>query len=86
MTSSLPSTPTRTKTLSWKRRLRRWLVRLRTSPFSIPALLLLMYAGLMIGLTQVADSWIVALAITPMVFALVLTLGCLLAYRRDFYA
>ena len=30
----------------------------------------MMYAGLMIGLTQVADSWIVALAITPLVFAL----------------
>ena len=44
------------------------------------------YAGLMIGLTQVADSWIVALAITPLVFALLITLGCLLAYMRDFYA
>ena len=51
-----------------------------------PVLLLLMYAGLMIGLTQVADSWIVALAITPLVFALLISLGCLLAYRRDFYA
>ena len=48
--------------------------------------LLLVYSGLMIGLTRVADSWIVALAITPLVFALLLTLGCLLAYRRDFYA
>ena len=86
MTSSSPSTPTQAKTLSWKRRLRRWIVRLRTSPFSIPALLLVMYAGLMIGLTRVADSWIVALAITPLVFALLLTLGCILAYRRDFYA
>ena len=86
MTSSSPSTPTPTKPLSWKRRLRRWLVRLRTSPISIPVLLLLMYAGLMIGLTRVADSWIVALAITPLIFALVLTLGCLLAYRQDFYA
>ena len=86
MTSSSPSTPRHTKPLSWKRRLRRWLVRLRTSPFSIPVLLLLIYVGLMIGLTQVADSWIVALAITPLVFALLLTLGCLLAYRLDFYA
>ena len=59
---------------------------MRTSPFSVPVLLLLVYAGLMIGLTRVADSWIVALAITPLVFALLLTLGCLLAYRRDFYA
>ncbi len=86
MTSSSPSTPTRTKPLSWQRRLRRWLVRMRTSHYTIPGLLLLMYAGLMIGLTQVADSWIVALAITPLVFALLLTLGCLLAYRIDFYA
>ena len=61
-------------------------MRLRTSPFSIPILLLLVYAGLMIGLTRVADSWIVALAITPLIFAVLLSLGCLLAYRRDFYA
>ena len=41
---------------------------------------------MMIGLTRVADSWIVALAITPLVFALLISLGCLLAYRKDFYA
>ena len=69
-----------------QRQLRRLLVRIRTSPFSVPVLLLMFYAGLMIGLTRVADSWIVALAITPLAFALLLTLGCLLAYRRDFYA
>ena len=86
MTSPPPTTPSRTKPLSIKRRLRRALVLLRVSPFSVPALLLLVYFGLMIGLTQVADSWIVALAVTPLVFALLLTLGCLLAYRRDFYA
>lgn len=86
MTSTPPASPIRTKPLSRQRRLRRVLVRLRTSPFSVPLLLLAVYAGLMIGLTQVADSWIVALAITPLVFALLLTLGCLLAYRRDFYA
>lgn len=86
MTSPSPVSPSRTKPLSLKRRLRRGLVRLRTSPFSVPVLLLMVYAGLMIGLTQVADNWIVALAITPLVFALLLTLGCLLAYRRDFYA
>ena len=66
--------------------MRRTLVRVRTSPFSIPLLLLLAYAGLMVGLTRVADSWIVALAVTPLIFALLLSLGCLLAYRRDFYA
>lgn len=66
--------------------MRRTLVRVRTSPFSIPLLLLLVYAGLMVGLTRVADSWIVALAVTPLIFALLLSLGCLLAYRRDFYA
>ena len=81
-----PDSPSRGKPLSPKRRLRRGLVRLRTSPFSIPVLLLLAYAGLMIGLTRVADSWIVALAITPLVFALLISLGCLLAYRKDFYA
>ena len=86
MVSTSTTAQTHTKPLSLKRRLRRGLVRLRTSPFSIPMLLLLVYSGLMVGLTQVADSWIVALAITPLVFALLITLGCLLAYRRDFYA
>ena len=79
-------TASRAKPLGVKRRLKRELVRLRVSPFSVPVLLLLLYAGLMIGLTRVADSWIVALAITPLLFALLLTLGCLLAYRQDFYA
>ena len=86
MTSPSPTSPNRTKPLSFQRRLRRVLVRLRTSPFSIPMLLLLVYAVLMIGLTRVADSWIVALAITPLVFALLISVGCLLAYRKDFYA
>ena len=86
MTSPPPVTPSRNKPLSVKRRLRRGLVRLRTSTFSVPVLLLLVYSGLMIGLTRVADSWIVALAITPLVFALLISLGCLLAYRKDFYA
>ena len=86
MTSSPPSSTNRSNALSLQRRCRRILVRVRTSPFSVPLLLLMMYAGLMIGLTRVADNWIVALAITPLVFALLLTLGCLLAYRRDFYA
>ena len=86
MTSHSPNSSSHTNPVSLNRRFRRGLVRLRTSPFSIPVLLLLVYAGLMIGLTRVADSWIVALAITPLVFALLLTLGCLLAYRRDFYA
>ena len=86
MISPPPISPTRTRPLTLQRRLRRLVVRLRTSPFSVPLLLLLLYAGLLIGLTQVADSWIVALAVTPLVFALLLSLGCLLAYRRDFYA
>ena len=72
--------------LPFKRRLRRSLVRLRTWPALIPALLLLVYGGLMFGLSQVADSWIVALAATPLLFAVLLTAGCWLAYRRDFYA
>ena len=86
MTSLPPVSATRNSSLSLQRRLRRFLVRVRISPFSVPLLLLLIYAGLMVGLTRVADNWIVALAITPLVFALLLTLGCLLAYRRDFYA
>ena len=86
MTSPSPVSPSRTRPVSLQRRLRRGLVRLRISPFSVPVLLLLVYAGLMIGLTRVADSWIVALAITPLVFALLISLGCLLAYRKDFYA
>lgn len=86
MTSPPPSTPARTRSLSLRRRFRRALVRLRVSPFSVPMLLLLVYAVMMIGLTRVADSWIVALAITPLVFALLISLGCLLAYRQDFYA
>ena len=86
MTNLPPVTPTRISSLNLQRRLRRGLVRIRISPFSVPGMLLLVYAGLMIGLTQVADSWIVALAVTPLVFALLLTLGCLIAYRKDFYA
>ena len=86
MSSPPPESTTLTRPLSLKRRLRRALVRVRCSPFSVPVTLMLVYAGLMIGLTQIADSWIVCLAVTPLVFALLLTLGCLLAYRRDFYA
>ena len=86
MTSTTPISSGRTRRISLQRRLRRVLVRVRTSPYSVPGLLLLLYSGLMIGLTRVADNWIVALAITPLVFAVLLTLGCLIAYRRDFYA
>ena len=86
MTSQHSAASTLTKPLSLRRRLRRALVRLRISPFSVPAALLLAYSVMMIGLTQVADNWIVALAITPLIFALLISLGCLLAYRRDFYA
>ena len=85
MSNPQPISPPPARPLS-QRRLRRALVHARTSPFTVPLALLLTYAGLMIGLTRVADSWIVALAITPLVFALLLSLGCLLAYRRDFYA
>ena len=72
--------------LPLKRRLRRSLVRIRTWPALIPAVLMLIYGGVMLGLSQVADSWIVALAATPLVFAVLLAGGCWLAYRRDFYA
>jgi len=68
------------------RRLRRALVKLRTRTWLVPLLLLLLYLGSMVGLSHVADGWIVAVAVTPLVFALLLTIGCLVAYRRDFYA
>jgi hypothetical protein len=73
-------------TLPWRRRLRRRWVALRSKGWLIPLALLLVYAALMFGLTLVADLWIVGLAATPLLFALLLALGCLLAYRRDFYA
>ena len=72
--------------LGMRRRFHRVLVRVRVSRVTVPLLLLLFYSGVMVGLTQVADQWIVALATTPLVFALLLTIGCLVAYRRDFYA
>ena len=72
--------------LSLQRRFRRLMVRVRVSSVTVPLLLLLSYAGIMVVLSQVADPWIVALAATPLIFALVLTIGCMLAYWRDFYA
>ena len=86
MTPSDSNPDRRDPRLSMRRRFRRVLVRVRVSPVTVPLLLLLFYAGVMVGLTQVADQWIVALATTPLVFALLLTIGCLVAYRRDFYA
>ena len=86
MTTSNSSLDQGKPPLSLQRRFRRLLVRFRVSRVTVPLLLLLLYSGLMIGLSQVADLWIVALAATPLAFALVLTIGCLMAYRRDFYA
>ena len=86
MTRSNTNLNRRDPRLSIRRRFRRVLVRVRVSPVTVPLLLLLFYAGVMVGLTQVADQWIVALATTPLVFALLLTIGCFVAYRRDFYA
>ena len=86
MTTLHSTSDRRSHRMSLRRRVRRLLVRIRVSPVTVPALLLLLYLGLMVGLTQVADQWIVALATTPLVFALLLTVGCLMAYRRDFYA
>ena len=68
------------------RRWRRWMVRIRISPFTVPLLLLALWSGVVVGLAQVADRWIVMLAATPLAFACLLTLLCLWAYRRDFYA
>ena len=78
------SRPARPLTL--KRRSKRWLVRILISPALIPTFLVLTYLAIMVGLTRVADSWIVGLAAMPLFFAVFLTIGCLLAYRRDFYA
>ena len=86
MTSSNSNLDRRDPRLSMRRRIRRVLVRVRVSPVTVPCLLLLFYAGVMAGLTQVADQWIVALATTPLIFAILLTIGCLVAYRNDFYA
>ena len=86
MTRSNSNLNRRDPRLSMRRRFRRVLVRLRVSPVTVPFLLLLFYAGVMVGLTQVADQWIVSLATTPLLFAMLLTLGCWVAYRRDFYA
>ena len=72
--------------LPWRRRLRRRWVALRGKGWLIPLLLLMVYVAMMLGLTLVADAWIVGLAATPLLFAVLLALGCLLAYRRDFYA
>lgn len=40
----------------------------------------------MLALSAVADAWIVLLAATPLLFAALMALGCLVLYRRDFYA
>lgn len=69
-----------------RRRLRRLVVRLRTWPWLVPGALLVFWLLVMLGLSRVADGWIVLLAATPLLFALLLGVGCLLAYRRDFYA
>ena len=86
MTPSHSKLDRRDPRLSMRRRFRRVFIRARVSRVTVRLLLLLFYAGVMVGLTQVADQWIVALATTPLVFALLLTIGCLVAYRRDFYA
>ena len=67
-------------------RQRRLFVRVRTHQFTVPFLFLLIWILIVIGLSQVADTWIVALAACPIVFALIITLLCLWAYRKDFYA
>ena len=86
MTPSNSNLVRRDPRLSMRRRFRRVLVRARVSRVTVPSFLLLFYAGVMVGLTQVADQWIVALATTPLVFALLISIGCIAAYRRDFYA
>lgn len=79
MTSGPPPLPL-------QRRLRRRWVQVRSWRFSIPLALLAGYGLIMLGLSRVADGWIVLLAAFPLLFALLLALGCLWLYRRDFYA
>lgn len=69
-----------------KRRLRRLFVRFRTWSGLVPLMLVGVYFLIMIGIIQVADGWIAALAAVPLVFAILLTAACFAAYRRDFYA
>lgn len=85
MSVSCPESPP-LRRLPWLRRLRRLWVRCRTWPLLIPATLLGFWLVVMLGLSRVADGWIVLLAATPLLFALLLALGCFWAYRRDFYA
>ena len=68
------------------RYLRRFLVRIRTSSLTIPFLLLIFWTFIVFCLSKVADSWIVILAISPLLFAALITILCVWAYRRDFYA
>lgn len=68
------------------RQLRRLLVRLRVSPWTVPAVLLSGWSVVVLCLARVADPWIVALMAMPLVFAALLALLCWWAYRRDFYA
>lgn len=68
------------------RQLRRLLVRVRISPWTVPLLLLAGWSVVVLCLTRVADPWIVALMAMPLAFAALLALLCWWAYRRDFYA
>ncbi len=72
--------------LDYRRRFRRILVRIRTWRGLVPSILVGFYIVLMLGLSRIADQWIVALAAVPLLFAIILTAGCLAAYRKDFYA
>ena len=68
------------------RRLKRRWVRVKASRFTVPIGLLFLYGLVILGLSRVADAWIVLLAATPLAFAALMALGCLWLYRRDFYA
>ena len=68
------------------RRLKRISVRIRVSRLTVPILLLFFWSGIVAGLANVADLWIVLLAASPLFFAVFLALLCFWAYRRDFYA
>ena len=53
--------------------IRRFLVRARISPYTVPLFFLFIWSLFVFGLARVADSWIVILAASPIVFAAFIT-------------
>ena len=70
----------------YRRQLRRFYIRVRISPYTVPFVLLFIWSFIVFGLVLSADRWIAVLAVTPLIFAISIALLCLIAYRSDFYA